>query len=336
MKYDKSIASSQFTTSTGADRRRRLDPLDANDKAVLKDHYDNHSKHTLAPEVINHLYLSPLASIYGAHGRPYNPSTIKEAFDIFVHEAVDIEYEKPVYQRMFKGVNKKLSFPLIACTLNAYISEFEKKPTTQTSPVAFGIDPERVIAFSPKNLIKHFGYPEADAKALHRGINGIYHNLPLKLLICDSPNEILQNAHLTSFGKTVVNWKLPANLTRSRLDDTLTKDDMDNIIKLADLDLPCKNLNVWKAIAKGWYERTQDGNFDELSVPRQRRHIVNTIRHNCIYTAIYNEVEYDLIKTVHDITFDKITRKIIHEFPSLSNEARELLNELHDGKRTAK
>ncbi|MGR5366923.1 hypothetical protein [Photobacterium damselae] len=308
----------------------------------------------ISPEIVQHLKILPLSSIYGNRGKPFLCETLQEMYDQFIDEMDYLpttrelicsklkltpeqltEAETQAYKNLLKGVNKRLPVPLVVFDGFSIenISNVRSQQQTQTTAHPCIYTPEEnLIAFSPKNISKHYGFPMQDAKMFFQNFMK-YHPQKVKLLkkgALNTSSTSLRNVFMLNIGEEpMVMWSYSQDLSQRKRIEEKGLSDIDLAMEIAHHELPIADLQVWKNAAKGWFERRYPENkWSELSVKQQQRHIVNCIRHNSVgYDRIWRSAKPELIKEFHHRVFEQTLKQIMCQFPYLAEECKRQLNE---------
>ncbi|WP_274024561.1 hypothetical protein [Vibrio parahaemolyticus] len=238
-----------------------------------------------------------------------------------------------LYNDVFKGVNKKLTLPIIIHPYNrpSFIADITDVFNVGEKQMAICIiDEADIIAFSPKNLAKHFNYTDFDARALFKNFQeSVLTNsvMPLKM-IKPSPKK-------TPFFRRMNVLSLIDGLKCywphcSKLNSLKNEQDAEFFEKelkaLVKEPIPPFPVSTWRNIAKGQYERLNQGSdWNNLTNESQKRRIVNSIRHNSVGYMLSWSPTNDK-NEAHDRSFEIIMRKIIQTYPYLADECRKQLD----------
>jgi hypothetical protein len=259
-------------------------------------------------------------------------STITKASNIDRNVA-DVE---GTLRSMFKGVDKSLRYPVI---LSALVENIELEATHCAQDQLFSqavnrskfvniFDNDEVVRLTPKNLIKYYEYPEADAKALFKNMSSSGRRFFLQKLCAVKEQS---SAHpITYFrgrdGEIKVCWDVPVEL-KSRFNFSL-EEKKTSIVKQLDKQLPIKKLSLWKSMTREWFKNNKSSSWEYLSIDNQKRHIVNFIRHSYYgYSQAYKIDDRNAASVLHDLSFELIVRRIHRTFPYLSSECKRQLDE---------
>ena len=298
------------------------------------------------PLVIERIYHLQIAStVMGDRGEPFIPQTLFDArlcllndFEQSLNarkiqcEIGGVDFKSQLFEglylikSLFKGLNKKLRCPII-------ITEIPNKPKNiiysypYCLPSVF-VDDDNIISFNPKNLSKYLGYQEKESRLFHKNFIQFqeffkgYTNIKYKMI---KPSDTIyyRNVHcFETYERIYYMWAFSCDkYKQNEYKEDNKNNNLSSLIKNLDHDIPIPYLNFWKKIARDYYNREYHNNWDELTVPRQKRIIVNTIRHNSIG---YNKSFYNLLKEnkndYHDMFFKMILIKIKRQFEYLASE----------------
>lgn len=307
----------------------------------------------ISTEIVNHLKILPLSSVYGIGGKPLLCKTLQEMFDQFIDEIDYLpsmkevisaelkmspeklaEMEALAYHNLLKGVNKRLPVPVIIYDglSPENISELRANQGTQTTahPCIY-IDDEDLVSFSPANLVKHYGYPIRDAKIFFQNFRS-YHPSKVQLVKKGAllkPRTTTRNIFMLNIGdEPMVMWSYSQDIKQRCQLESKNITDVYAAMDIALHELPINDLQVWKNAAKGWFERKHpDSKWVDLDIKNQQRHIVNCIRHNSVgYDRIWRSAKPELVREFHKRVFEQTLRQIMIQFPYLSEECKRQLN----------
>ncbi|MDK9790113.1 hypothetical protein [Vibrio sp. D431a] len=307
--------------------------------------------HGLAKEVKDRLWLLPLASIYGDRGKPYIGSSLQNIKDCFINEialfpeqrkvhadslnttlAEFDAFERTSYESLFKGLDKRLPVPILIARLeDLHQSQRRLKANTTTTahPTAFLLD-EAKTSFNPKNLQRHYGFPESDSKKFFSNFKNYYGDNQVFLVKKSHIKSLYtRNIFILNLGdEPLAMWSYSQDQSVRRKVEHETAHYLEELLSITTHELPIPDLQTWKNITEGWFTRVKGGNWNDLDVRAQQRHIVNVIRHNSVaYDRSWRHVEPELVKQFHDAAFDRTLRQILNEFPWLAEECKRQMNE---------
>ncbi|CAH7418618.1 conserved hypothetical protein [Vibrio chagasii] len=229
---------------------------------------------------------------------------------------------------LFKGVNPKLPMPELITKGRADLSK-DFRAAVFKSRMAYVEDTD-YVSLSPKALVKHLGYPEIDAKRLFKNIKSyrdFEEKTSIKMLKRNAKPYYCQvSALCTSDGEKHM-WSLPVSDRSAFL--TVGDRSAKEILDLTDHPLPSLSLASWRNISKARYERMHPDNlWDDLSESSKRRRVVNQIRHSSVYYIhSWAIAKPEDSSRLHELSFDRVMRKIIHAYPSLADECRRQLDD---------
>ncbi|CAH7188180.1 conserved hypothetical protein [Vibrio chagasii] len=309
----------------------------------------------ISPELSEHLFAIPLYSVYGKNGKPLITNTIKETkarllFEVYNEpkgeegfrrryaESVGLTLdelntiESKVYERMFKGVNPALPMPMMMHDFSPMDFKIEgsgKGGTITTAhPVCYSNDSDSA-SFSVNNLVKHCGYTKQDAQSLYRNIKDDPSygqrrwRIPKK-----GTTPFVHNLFTCNVGEgPLCMWSLTQDSdSKKRVhsgERELTEKDFHLVQQFS---VPDIGLTNWKDVSRKWLERKKGFDWDGLSTQEQKRHILNTIRHNSIaYNESWRNVDPSVMQQFHDMAFDDIVRQVMRLYPWLANECKRQL-----------
>lgn len=302
-------------------------------------------------ELSEHLWHMPIASIYGKNGEPNIATTIKSqqdfllserdhndvaniGFELFANKmgiSVDelIALDKMLITSLFTGVNKSLSVPIV-------VRDFDKsqcaEATTLTTAysMAYLVDEDHV-AFSVKNICKHYGWGEVDAKAFYRNVrsNGLFSGANFVRLVKPKSDAYFRNVFVSNFSEPLrYMWSFSQNIAERSMVMFDMSSDYGKALELTDRPLPRLTLNAWKDVCKRRFERLNpSSSWDDLSVADQKRRLVNLIRHNSVsYVDSWANANPEHISHLHAISFERTLKKISTAYPYLSEECKRQMN----------
>lgn len=291
------------------------------------------TKNKLDDAILSHLYGVFLVAPGGKGLTFYEDMTIQHYLAIIDNAfGIDDDVSRSL-RGLFKGVNKKLTLPLLLVKEGMIDDDTRKlaDPDDMLSledslgrSVTFAYASDQVAKVNPKNLVKHCGWPLLDAKALFSNMNDLggcaylaKNNRPSehvnRVAICCQQNPPLRC------------WQLD-NMTLlqqfiERTEEEISADDLEML--MSKNALPITDLQIWRSITKEWYERNRELPWAKLSLQAQKRHIVNMIRHGSIgYTQAYSCVPRYLVDILHEAAFNVIMKKIANTFPFLRTECQ--------------
>ncbi|HBH7890364.1 TPA: hypothetical protein KDX55_004378 [Vibrio parahaemolyticus] len=260
-----------------------------------------------------------------------------EISNIGNNDGVDNDYVREVFRDLycdvFKGVNKKLILPVIIHPYShpGFIADItDVQNAGEKLEATCIVDETDIIAFSPKNLVKHFKYTEFDAKTLFKNLqeSSITSNvMPLKMI---KPRPIKEPFfRLINILPLTVGIKCswPHCSKLNSLNNEQDAEFFEKELKaLPNEPIPPFPVSTWRNIAKGQYERLNQGSdWNNLTNESQKRRIVNSIRHNSVGYVLSWSPTYDK-NEAHDRSFEIIMRKIIQTYPYLADECRKQLD----------
>ena len=233
-------------------------------------------------------------------------------------------------KRIFKGVNKRLQLPCIISklVLELELPAFKAKNVVKESLVVL-LQSFDIVRFNVKNLIKYYGFPEVDAKALYSNLAIYNRSTPLYLpKNVKHTSRILPITYDNTNNSIKVFWDVPSMLVDNNVleyinyveSESPKESDLDEILSALDKPLPIEDLNFWKVLAKEFYEAGGD-DWSVMPIYRQKRLLTNFIRHNIPgYSHAYRLNDRVLAQRLHDRYFDMVMRKIARTFPWLASE----------------
>lgn len=309
--------------------------------------------HKLDDAMMDRALICPFVSVHGNNGYANRFKTVRDAhegmrLDSFstsrfneirayrnsicdgYSDAVGLRFK--FVDHLFSGVSGGLPMPTICFRQSATSIEGIQCTFIMPHAAMFELD-ENLVSFSPKNLMKHYGYPERDAKQLFKNVRSsvMFDQLvdkfyiPKKgvepyihpILIASMAGGFSERVSMKPWGM----WSF-TDLFDCDFYNNFELRDFDELLEFTRHDVPDLPIRLWKDIAKEQF--ISDGvNWDDLSVGDQKRRLVNFIRHNSIgYTQSWAGcTNQSKMKQLHDISFERINKQIAKRYPFLATEA---------------
>lgn len=335
---------------------QKLKILTANDIDAIAELTENlqleFKTYGLTKEVTDYLWLLPLASIYGSRGKPYLGRTLECVKKQFTNEinyfpdqresqalAIGLsieefnELERSAYTKLFKGLDKNLPVPLIVSKFRDFQPQSKVTTTATTAHPTVFLPEDLSTSFNPKNLQRHYGYNEYHAKLFFKNFKEYFGDNTKVYLIkkggINNNKVYTRNIFVLNVGDIPYSmWSYSQDQAEREKVEKHSNEYLDDILNITAHELPIPDLQTWKRITEGWFERVKGGVWSELDTKAQQRHIVNVIRHNSVaYDRSWRGVKPELVKQFHDATFDRVLRQILNEFPWLAEECKRQLSD---------
>lgn len=309
-------------------------------------------KYGLDPEIIDHLWHLPCTSIYGKGGAPLVAKTLKTQQEALLKENTGyrngintegmeslarkmgmsmpelIELDKRLITNLFKGLDKNLSMPVV-------VRDFEKQHSVNTTittahATAYLSDDDHV-AFSPKNIAKHYKWSEKDAKIFFKNIkeSTLFTTSTVIRLVKPSAKPYFRNVFVANHSNPPrYMWSFSQDAEERKMVQFDMSSNYEKALEITDRPLPTLSLNAWKDVAKRRFERLNpDAKWDDLDIADQKRRLVNLIRHNSVsYVESWNYADPAHVKYLHDISFERTLKKVMAAYPYLAEECKRQIN----------
>lgn len=309
-------------------------------------------KYGLDPEIIDHLWHLPCASIYGKDGAPLVAKTLNGQQEALLKEntgyrnginiegmgslarkmnmSLDdlIELDKKLITDLFKGLDKSLSMPVV-------VRNFDKEHSINTTittahATAYLLDGDHV-AFSPKNIAKYYKWSEKDAKTFFKNIKAstLFTTSTIIRLVKPSAKPYFRNVFVANHSNPPrYMWSFSQDVEERKMVQFDMSSDYQKTLEITDRPLPTLSLNAWKDVAKKRFERLNpNANWDNIATADQKRRLVNLIRHNSVsYVESWSYADPSHVKYLHDISFERTLKKIMAAYPYLAEECKRQIN----------
>lgn len=239
-----------------------------------------------------------------------------------------IELDRALITQLFKGLDKNLSMPVVVRDLE---TNHSSHTTLTTAHSMACLNDDDHVAFSPKNIAKHYKWKEADAKVFFKNIkeSTLFTTATKIRLVKPNSKAYYRNVFVSNHSNpNRYMWSFSQNIEERMMVQFDMSSDYSKALELTDRPLPTLSLNSWKDMASRRFERLNPGSkWDELSVADQKRRLVNLIRHNSVsYVDSWSNAEPEHVQHLHDISFERTLKKIMVAYPYLAEECKRQLN----------
>ncbi|CAH7412492.1 conserved hypothetical protein [Vibrio chagasii] len=321
--------------------------------ALIDRFKESFEKVSLDSEIIDHLWYLPFSSIYGLNGCPYLAKSIgdqiikiesdnKRVLEAGGYDGVSkINNSTPeglaaadnlLFIMLGRGVNKSLPMPTIVVKNDKlWVS---RGAITTAHPTVYVHNDDDCVKLSPKNLIKHYKYPEVDAKALFKNIksNPISSEHDDIYIVKPKAEAYFRNIYALNVPDVkLCCWSATQDPKEQQIANQMSgkSEDVLELLRITDRPIPSFKLDTWKQIAEKRFTRLNpNGDWNALSVSDQKRRVTNLIRHSSVsYVQSWASAPKSLQEHVHDVTFDRVMRQIINIYPWLADECRRQLDQ---------